>query len=101
MIISITLVYMKYDKNFWISLPFIFFIIQLLLNISWYPLFFTSRKICISVILLCLIIFFVLLTTKQFYKYNKTAAYLLIPYLLWLIFALYLNLFICVSNNEE
>jgi translocator protein len=99
MIVSMIFVYRKYDGNFWISLPFIFFMIQLLLNLSWSPLFFTFHQICVSLIILFLIILFVVLTIKEFSKYSNTAAYLLIPYLLWLVFAFYLNLFICVSNN--
>ena len=50
---------------------------------------------------LLLIYAIITLTVVAFLKMlrvNKTAARLLIPYLLWLLFASYLNLFIVVNN---
>jgi tryptophan-rich sensory protein len=98
MMISLIIFYKNYSDNFWISLGLFFFIIQLLLNLSWSLLFFTYHQILPSFFLIITIIFFVILTMKEFLKVNFTAGILLLPYLLWLIFASYLNLFIYVSN---
>ena len=45
-----------------------------------------------SILWLILIIIELILTMYYFYQVKKTAAYLLIPYLLWCLFALYLNI---------
>jgi tryptophan-rich sensory protein len=42
---------------------------------------------------------FILLTIIYFYRINKTSAYLLIPYLLWVSFATFLNYYIYVLNR--
>jgi tryptophan-rich sensory protein len=49
----------------------------------------------IEIIFLWVLIF---LTIKAFYKIDKVAAYLLIPYLLWVTFASILNLTIWILN---
>ena len=74
------------------ALPIIFFIIQLLLNFAWSPVFFKMHNMILGLILIILMIIFVLLTIITFYKSSKLASFLLIPYLLWLFFAAYLNL---------
>ncbi len=99
MIISLILFYKNYSSNFWISLGLLFFTIQLLLNLLWPLLFFTYHQILPSFFLIITIILFVILTMKEFLKVNFTAGILLLPYLLWLIFASYLNLFIYASNE--
>ena len=45
-----------------------------------------------------IIIFFTLLTFSEMKKINKNAGYLLIPYILWLCFAAYLNYYIILKN---
>lgn len=72
--------------------------LQLIFNTLWSILFFGLNSpllglICI-IILWCLIVF----TIKLFYKISKTAAYLLIPYIIWVSFATILNYFIWVLN---
>lgn len=74
------------------------YIIQLLLNFSWTPLFFNYHLIGLS--LLCLLIILVLVATLLGLSYRvlKSVAYLLTPYLLWLFLAGYLNLYIWLYN---
>jgi|AntAceMinimDraft_4_1070372.scaffolds.fasta_scaffold27373_2 tryptophan-rich sensory protein len=76
----------------------ILFILHFILNASWSIIFFKLQFILlalINIILLCIIVFFLILET---YKINKKSAYLLIPYLLWITFASYLNLSIFLLN---
>jgi len=54
--------------------------------------------ICLSVIDLLLLIVLVCLMIKEFYRVNKYSGYILIPYLIWLLLALYLNIYICLYN---
>jgi len=76
----------------------ILYIAQLLLNWSWTPLFFSYHLIGPALICLSLIIILVvLLIISSFNKINM-AALLLIPYLLWSLFAAYLNFYIFRYN---
>lgn len=75
-----------------------FFLIQLLLNFSWSPVFFYLHNIPLSLIIIILLMVFLILTIISFYKISKVSAYLLIPYLIWICFAAYLNLGIMVLN---
>lgn len=71
---------------------------QLFLNFLWTPVFFTLKKCTLSIIIIIALIFSVLWMITSFFKDSKKAAYLQIPYLLWLIFAAYLNISICILN---
>ncbi len=74
------------------------YIVQLLLNWSWTPLFFSYHLIGPALICLSLIIILVgLLAINCYNKINKVGL-LLIPYLLWSLFALYLNFYIFQYN---
>ncbi len=70
---------------------YIYFIIQLLLNIIWTPLFFMQKNAGLAFIDIVLLDIFVFLTVKEFYKTSKASAIILIPYFLWVLFATYLN----------
>lgn len=74
------------------------FIIQLGLNLIWTTIFFKYKKTKLALLDLILIIIFTVLTIKEFYKINKKASYLLIPYILWLFLALSLNVYIVLHN---
>lgn len=73
---------------------------QLLLNFSWSIAFFGFGKIFAALIILCLLIIFVLLMILSFGNLVPTAAALQIPYLIWCIFAGYLNLSFWLSSNS-
>ena len=78
--------------------PLLYFIIQLLFNLIWTTIFFKLKNTKLAVLDLILIIIFTLITIQQFYKISLLATILLIPYLVWLCFALYLNLYIAFNN---
>lgn len=66
--------------------------IGIALNFFWTIFFFNFGLYGFSILWLILIIIELILTMYYFYQVKKTAAYLLIPYLLWCLFALYLNI---------
>ena len=68
-----------------------YFGIQLLLNLLWTPTFFGFQNITFALIICALLVIFIFKTITSFYTHSKTAAFLLVPYLLWTTFALYLN----------
>lgn len=72
------------------------FVIQLILNILWPIWFFSFRFCAFAAVWLVALIISVALMINAFSKISRTAAYIQIPYLLWCIFALYLNIGICV-----
>jgi len=74
------------------------FIVQLLLNTFWTVLFFGFEKTGLALIEILVMWTFIFWTMKLFYKKSKTAAYLLIPYLLWVTFATILTLAIFMLN---
>ena len=70
---------------------YIFFGIQMLLNGLWAPVFFYFQNMKLAFVCIILMDIFVILTVKEFYKISKTAGLILIPYLIWILFATYLN----------
>ncbi len=68
-----------------------YFGIQLLFNFSWSLLFFGLRSPLLALVDIVLLWIFILITIMKFYRLSKPAAYLLIPYLLWVTFATLLN----------
>ena len=71
---------------------------QLILNIIWTPIFFLFNNYLLALIDLIVLLINVIYMTYIFYKENNKTVYLLMPYILWLLFALYLNCFIYLNN---
>jgi tryptophan-rich sensory protein len=71
---------------------------QLILNIFWSIIFFNLENPLASFIELIALWVLILLNIIYFAKINKVAAYLLIPYILWVSFAGYLNFMIWFLN---
>jgi translocator protein len=67
------------------------FAIQLALNVLWSILFFGMQKPGLAFIDIVILWLGIVASIYLFYKISKPAAYLLIPYLLWVSFATYLN----------
>lgn len=72
--------------------------LQLAVNFFWSILFFTLSLCMTAFLWLILLWVLVLITTVRFYRLSQTAGYLMIPYVLWVTFAAYLNLAICTLN---
>lgn len=67
------------------------FIIQFILNLAWSFIFFNMHLPGWAFAEILVMLLFIILTIISFYTINKTAACLLIPYLLWVSFATVLN----------
>lgn len=74
------------------------FFAQLILNAIWSPIFFGAESIGGALAIIVLLWSAIALTILVFAKISKIAAWLLIPYILWVSFALYLNLAIWMLN---
>jgi tryptophan-rich sensory protein len=75
------------------------FWIQLVLNMLWSVLFFGLKNPTVALLEIMLLWLAILMMVKSFWKYNRTASWLLLPYLLWVTFASVLNLFIVLLNR--
>ena len=75
-----------------------FYFIQLILNFLWPLVFFGLQWYFVAFILLLVLWAFIYLTLYFFGKIDDTAQTLLIPYLLWVTFAGYLNAGVALLN---
>tara|TARA_Y100000996_G_scaffold355761_1_gene296417 strand:+ start:248 stop:697 length:450 start_codon:yes stop_codon:yes gene_type:complete len=75
-----------------------FFYFQLFLNAIWSWLFFSFHWPLISLFDIWLLIFINIKIFFMIVKQDKLAAFLYVPYILWLFFASYLNLYIVLNN---
>jgi tryptophan-rich sensory protein len=67
------------------------FVAQLIINFFWSPLFFNAQAYGSAFLWILLLIALVIAMILSFRKVDPLAAWLQIPYLLWLLFAAYLN----------
>jgi len=74
------------------------FFIQLGLNAIWSIIFFGLQNPLFALVEIVAMWLAIFLTIKVFYKINKPASNLLIPYLVWVSFATILNLSIVILN---
>ena len=76
----------------------VYYGLQLLFNFLWSIWFFSFGWYLFAFIWLLLLWVLIFNTMASFYDINKTSAYLLIPYLLWVTFASYLNFAVYLMN---
>lgn len=80
------------------SLQLKIFWVQLILNTLWSVVFFGLKDLFTSIIIIVALWFSIVLLIIKSLEISKNAAYLLIPYLLWVSFATYLNTSIWLLN---
>ena len=95
MAISATIIYESSPK----ASALVIYGLQLIVNFIWPILFFNGRMFSAAFICLVILWILVLWVIISFYKIKPLAAYLQIPYLLWLTFALYLNWNVFILNR--
>lgn len=74
------------------------FAAQLVLNGLWTPLFFGAQLPLVALVVLVALVFVLLMTIIRFHAVRPSAAWLLIPYQLWVTFAAALNAAIVYLN---
>lgn len=75
-----------------------FYYVQLGMNVLWPLVFFRFEWITFGAVWLLLLVVAVGITQRQFRAVNTAAGWLLVPYLVWCLFALYLNVGFAVLN---
>ncbi len=96
--ISLYLVLMEWRKGNDVRIPLVIFGIQLVLNTLWSFLFFGLESPVTGLAGILFLWVFILVTIVLFFRINRTAALLLIPYLAWVSIASYLNYAIFILN---
>lgn len=71
---------------------------QLIVNLLWSIFFFVFKWYLFSSLWIVLLIILVIIMIKNFYEENKLSGLLNIPYLIWLLFALYLSFGVYLLN---
>lgn len=72
--------------------------VQLFFNFFWSIIFFNFEAYLFAFIWLIILWLLIIVNTVLFFGINKTAGFLMIPYILWVTFAAYLNLAIYLIN---
>ncbi|TDD99261.1 TspO/MBR family protein [Flavobacterium cellulosilyticum] len=88
----------EFDKDL-VKKALVLFAVQLALNGLWSYLFFGLKNPMLAGIEIILLWLMIFETYTKFEKINKIAGYLLIPYLLWVSFAMILNFSIWWLNK--
>lgn len=96
--VSLFLVWKKGIKTSYDRLAIAFFAIQLAINVFWSFVFFGLQAPAVGLFTILLLLPMILIMIIKFYRIDKWAGYLNIPYLLWVSFATILNLAIVILN---
>ena len=86
------------DKCLGFCTPLIFFTIQMVLNLVWTTIFFRWRMLKTAFIIILVMIALTMVTMYETWKLDMKYFYILIPYILWISFASYLNGYIITNN---
>lgn len=74
------------------------FIAQLIVNFFWPLIFFNALAFFGALVWILILLALVIVMTVCFSKINRTAAWLQVPYMVWLSFAVYLNAAVWLLN---
>lgn len=80
-------------------IPLALFVIQLMLNTAWSIVFFGQRDTTGGLMVIILLLFAIIATTVAFFRVNRVAGWLFIPYVLWVTYATTLNAGIVLLNR--
>ena len=86
-----------HSKNRDMNTIYIYFI-HIVFNTTWSIVFFGLHQILFALIVLLVLIFLIIILIIRFKRVNLVSYYLMIPYLLWTLYALFLNLSLLILN---
>ena len=90
--------YYIYRKNNYDKKTIQIYHIGLILNALWSIIFFVLKLRLLSIIWIIALIIITIILFINYKKQNKISAYLLIPYIIWLIYATYINIGVYLLN---
>ena len=86
-----------HSKNRDINTIYIYFI-HIVFNTTWSIIFFGLHQTLFALIVLLVLIFLIIILIIRFKRVNLVSYYLMIPYLLWTLYALFLNFNLLILN---
>jgi len=89
--IAAGIVWSKGFHHKWVKTAMYHFLFQLIFNAAWSLVFFGMKSPAYALLIIIILLVLIILTMKWFRIVSKTAALLLVPYLLWVSFASILN----------
>lgn len=92
-------IYLKGTENQEVKSALLFYVIQLIFNFLWSIIFFGLGMRGLAFIWLIILWILIAITTVKFFKLDKIAGYLMIPYILWVSFAGVLNYSVWMLNR--
>lgn len=96
--ISAGMVWSKGYHHIWVKTALYHFVFQLLFNALWSIVFFGLKNPLLGLVVILILLTLIILTIKWFRIISRPAAYLLVPYMLWVGFAAVLNYRIWALN---
>jgi translocator protein len=103
-----TILYFALAVSFWllwkkrdvpgVRAALVLFAVHIILNWSWSPVFFTLHAVLPALIIIGLMILTAVILVWRAWPVDRRAAVLLVPYIIWLIFAGHLTYFIFTNN---
>ena len=91
-------VWQKRKTNEWFHWAVIIYILQLAFNLMWSYIFFELHQLGVALIEIGFLLLLIIINAFIFYRFDKTAGWLFLPYFLWVIFATYLTYSIFMLN---
>jgi tryptophan-rich sensory protein len=76
------------------------FVVQLVLNAAWSPVFFGLQSLGGGLAVILLMAIAIVVTIQRFHPLDRTAAWLMAPYLAWVSFASILNVALLALNGK-
>lgn len=76
----------------------VLFIVQLALNFAWSPVFFAGGLLWVALAVIVAMDVLMVVTIGVFWGINRAAAFLMLPYFVWIFFATYLNMAFAMLN---
>jgi benzodiazapine receptor len=96
--VALYLIWMEGLEKPQVKAAILLFALQLLLNFLWSYMFFGLQSPLLALAEIAILWLVLLATIIAFFRIRRGAAYLLIPYILWVTFAAYLNYAIYILN---
>ena len=81
------------------KLAIILFFIQLFFNVAWSIVFFGFHSSLFAIFVIIILLVLIIKTTAKFFKLSEPAGILMIPYILWVSFAMILNIAVYFLNR--
>lgn len=77
---------------------YVLFLIHMVFNFLWSPIFFILHKMDIALAIVILMDITAILLIRKFFSVSKISGFILVPYFCWILFATYLNTAFLILN---